>query len=334
MHMVNNLISPAVAGLMYSCSTAVAGYSIKKIKLENSPERTAMMGAAGAFVFAAQMVNFTIPGTGSSGHLCGGILLAALLGPYAAFLTMAGILLVQALLFADGGILALGCNIWNIAFYSCIVGGLFIWKPIMKGGVSKKRIIIASIIASIISLQLGAFSVALEALASGNSQLPFVDFISVIQPIHLAIGLVEGFITAGVLSFVYEARAELIWGGKREEEKKAKLSFNKLIAALSATAILTAGALSLAGSEYPDGLEWSISKITGSIEIESSSEFYKKLDSFQKAIAILPDYSLKNSDTAFGTSLSGIFGGAVVALSLIGGSSLINNSKKDSLIAG
>ena len=74
------------------------------------------MGVMGAFVFAAQMINFTIPGTGSSGHLCGGMMLTALLGPYAAFLTMIGVLLIQCLLFADGGLLALGCNIWNMAF--------------------------------------------------------------------------------------------------------------------------------------------------------------------------------------------------------------------------
>ncbi len=73
------------------------------------------MGVMGAFVFAAQMINFTIPGTGSSGHLCGGMLLAAIVGPYAAFLTMIGVLLIQCLLFADGGLMALGptSGIWR-----------------------------------------------------------------------------------------------------------------------------------------------------------------------------------------------------------------------------
>lgn len=90
------------------------------------------MGVMGAFVFAAQMINFTIPGTGSSGHLCGGMMLTALLGPYAAFLTMIGVLLIQCLLFADGGLLALGCNIWNMAFYGCFLGYFLFWCPMMK----------------------------------------------------------------------------------------------------------------------------------------------------------------------------------------------------------
>ena len=83
MHMADALVNPTVAGLMYGCSAIAAGYSIKKIRMENEPKKIPVMGVMGAFVFAAQMINFTIPGTGSSGHLCGGILLSAILGPFA-----------------------------------------------------------------------------------------------------------------------------------------------------------------------------------------------------------------------------------------------------------
>lgn len=335
MHMANALVTPAVAGVMYSCSAVAAGYSIKKLKIEEEPKKTAVMGVMGAFVFAAQMINFTIPGTGSSGHLCGGLLLAALLGPYAGFLTMAGILLIQCLIFADGGILALGSNIWNIAFYGCIIGGMSIWKPIMKKGLSRSKIIIASIIGSIITLQMGAFSVALEASASGITELPFVEFISAMQPIHLAIALVEGLITAGLLCFIYEAKPELIWGvNKVREQKKGRLSSKKVIAILSIVTILVAGGLSLAASEYPDGLEWSIEKITGSTEIEASGEVYENFDRAQEAIAILPDYSLRNSDSALGTSLSGIVGGFIVAISCVGGSYAFKFFRRDLVIEG
>lgn len=119
MHMADALVAPAVAATMYVCSGGAAGFSVKKVRLESDPKKIPVMGVMGAFVFAAQMINFTIPGTGSSGHLCGGMMLTALLGPYAAFLTMIGVLLIQCLLFADGGLLALGCNIWNMAFYGC-----------------------------------------------------------------------------------------------------------------------------------------------------------------------------------------------------------------------
>jgi len=88
MHMADALVSPAVAGTMYAVSAAAAGYSIYKVKKEDDASKIPVMGVMGAFVFATQMINFTIPGTGSSGHLCGGMLLSALLGPYAGFLTM------------------------------------------------------------------------------------------------------------------------------------------------------------------------------------------------------------------------------------------------------
>ena len=103
MHMADALLSPAVAGTMYACSTAVAAYSVTKIRKEDDQTKIPTMGIMGAFVFAAQMINFTIPGTGSSGHLCGGMLLSAMLGAPAGFLTMIGILLNQSMMFADGG---------------------------------------------------------------------------------------------------------------------------------------------------------------------------------------------------------------------------------------
>ncbi|MDE6979699.1 MAG: energy-coupling factor ABC transporter permease, partial [Helicobacter sp.] len=115
--MADALISPSIACAMYVCAGAVGAYCIKKIELQDDAKKIAMMGIMGAFVFATQMINFAIPGTGSSGHLSGGVLLAAILGPYAAFLTMMSVLLIQCLLFADGGLLALGANIWNMSFY-------------------------------------------------------------------------------------------------------------------------------------------------------------------------------------------------------------------------
>lgn len=111
MHMADALVSPPVATGMAVASLAVGAYSIFKIKKENKPENIPVMGVMGAFVFATQMVNFTIPGTGSSGHLCGGLLLSALIGPYGGFLSMMAILLLQCLLFADGGLMAYGCNV-------------------------------------------------------------------------------------------------------------------------------------------------------------------------------------------------------------------------------
>ena len=123
----------------------------------------------------------------------------------------------------------------------------------------------------ILTLQLGALSVTAETLASGITELPFGVFAAAMQPIHLAIGLVEGLITAAVLCFLYEARPELIWTGDSGKSaagaKKPKLSFRKVLLALAGAFVLIGGALSLAASSNPDGLEWSIQKITGSAEL-------------------------------------------------------------------
>lgn len=313
MHMADALVAPAVAATMYVASAAAAADSIKRVRLESEPKKIPAMGVMGAFVFAAQMINFTIPGTGSSGHLCGGMLLSAMLGPWAGFLTMTGILLIQCLLFADGGLLALGCNIWNMAFYGCFVGGLLIWKPFMRQGMSKKRITAASIAACVLTLQMGAFSVTLETLASGITQLPFSVFVSVMQPIHLAIGLVEGIITASVLCFVYEARPEMLWGTGKEE-KEGRFSFKKTLVILTAAAAVLAGVISLFASPLPDGLEWSMERVAGTAELETSGGVYEVADQIQSATAVLPDYAFSFSDSAAGTTVSGLAGAAAVIL--------------------
>ena len=318
MHMADALVAPAVAGTLYVCSTAAAAYSVKRVNLETDTKKVPVMGVMGAFVFAAQMINFTIPGTGSSGHLCGGMLLSALLGPYAAFLTMIGVLLIQCLLFADGGLLAFGCNVWNMAFYGCFIGSLLIWKPMMKNGMSRAKIVAASVIGCVLTLQLGAFSVTLETLTSGVTELPFVTFVATMQPIHLAIGLVEGLITTAVLTFVHEARPELLFGSTEAEQNKGRFSFRKTLGILAVAAVLIGGLLSLTASSHPDGLEWSIERLTGSTGLNAAGDVYQAAGSIQDFTSLLPDYALKGSESAFGTTFSGIVGALAVALVCVG----------------
>ena len=315
MHMADALISPQVAGTMYVCSAAVMGYSINKIrKADEDYKKIPVMGVMGAFVFAAQMINFTIPGTGSSGHLCGGMLLSAILGPWYGFLSMIGVLLIQGLLFADGGLLALGCNVWNMSFYGCFLGK----------GISKKKIIAASILGCVLTLQLGAFSVVLETSASNITELPFSTFVSLMQPIHLAIGLVEGLITSAVLCFIYETRSDVLWSPNNNlEEGKKVFSLKKVILIFAVLSIVIGGGVSLFASEHPDGLEWSIENITGSTELEGEGSAQAAAENIQSTTAILPDYAFKNSDSSIGTSVSGIVGGIVVIAVCIGGAFLI-----------
>ena len=324
MHMADALVAPAVAGVMYVASTAVAARSVHQVRLENDPKKVPVMGIMGAFVFAAQMINFTIPGTGSSGHLAGGMMLSALLGPHAGFLTMIAVLVIQCLFFADGGLLALGCNVWNMAFYGCFIGSLLIWKPILSKGVTKGRIILASIIGCVLTLEMGAFSVVLETKASGITSLPFGVFAGAMLPIHLAIGLVEGLITAAVLCFVHEARPELLWGTPENSAQagSGKISFKKTLAILAVCAVLIAGCLSLAASSLPDGLEWSIEKLTGSTDVEAEGSAYDTAGDIQESTSFLPDYNLPDSESAAGTSLSGVVGALMVVVLAGGGAAL------------
>lgn len=312
MHMADALVSPAVAGTMYAMSAAAAAYAVKKIRLDDLEQKVPMMGVMGAFVFAGQMINFTIPGTGSSGHLCGGMLLSAVMGPYAGFLTMIAILAIQCLLFADGGLLALGCNVWNMAFYGCFVGGAIIWRVMTGKRMTKGRIAAASVLGCVLSLQLGAFSVTIETLISGITELPFPVFLGMMQPIHLAIGLVEGLITAAVLVFVYEARPEILYGYRREMGAKGRMSRKRTAIVLAVLALVIGGVVSPFASASPDGLEWSMEKVAGTTELLADGRLYELAEKVQGLTALLPDYGFQASESAAGTSFSGIVGGVAV----------------------
>jgi len=326
MHMADALLAPAVAATMYVASGTTTGISVFKVKKEDDLKKIPMMGVMSAFVFAGQMINYTIPGTGSSGHLCGGLLLSALLGPYAGFISMVVILALQCLLFADGGLMALGANAWNMAFYGCFVGYFLIYKPLMKSKIKNYRvkIALASILGCIITLQLGAFSVCIETLASGITELPFAAFVGLMQPIHLAIGLVEGLITTAVLIFVYETRPELIECINDEDKSKEKLSFKAVIGILAILVVLVGGLGSQFASSNPDGLEWSL---FGNEEEGYSANMGLSEDEYgvesgaavvaadiQEKTAFLPDYAFSSdSENPVGTTVSGVVGSVIVA---------------------
>ena len=300
MHMADALLSPGVAGVMYAASAVAAGHSVHKLEQnrDTTDKIIPTMGVMGAFVFAAQMINFTIPGTGSSGHLCGGMLLTAIVGPYAAFLTMIGVLLIQCLLFADGGLMALGANVWNMAFYGCFVGGL-LWKAMMQRGISKRKI------------------VSVETLASGITELPFTAFLLAMQPIHLAIGLVEGAITAAVLVFLQQARPALLWQTQTIDEARQPLTLRRTLGIVAVAAAMTAGVLSLFASAFPDGLEWSLQRITGSTELDASGPVQAFFARIQSLTALLPDYNLAGSESAAGASAAGLIGAAIVLAAVV-----------------
>ncbi len=322
MHMSDALLSVAVGGAMAAASAGAIGYSIKKIdKVELGGNKIPMMGVMGAFVFAAQMINFTIPVTGSSGHIGGGILLAALLGPFPALITLASVLLIQCLFFADGGLLALGCNIFNMAVIPCLIIYPLIYKPMLKKKLTPGRISAAAVISVIIGLQLGAFGVVLETLASGITELPFTSFVALMQPIHLAIGIVEGVATAAVLCFIYNIRKDVLEDALGFKNAAAGSRKNVLII-MTVAALLVGGIFSWFASSNPDGLEWSMEKVAGTTELSTDSGVHAAVEKVQQNTAILPDYAFKSEGSEkAGTSVSGIVGGifTLILATLVGG---------------
>lgn len=332
MHMSDALLSPVVGGAMYAVSAVSIAYAVQKVKKDDLGEKNLpMMAVAGAFTFAAQMINFTIPGTGSSGHIGGGILLVGLLGGTPAVVTLTAVLLIQCLFFADGGLLALGANIFNMGVIPCLFVCPLIFRPILRKGVTHKRIMIASVVSCVVGLQLGAFCVVLQTLASGVTELPFHTFVLLMQPIHLAIGFVEGIITAGILNFVYQMRPEILTDVLERLEKPVEriryieeadkgrsdsVSAKKVILLFAVLAILVGGGLSLYASANPDGLEWSVEKTAGVAELKEQGSVQKALGAIQQKISILPDYDFKDG-RGKGTSFAGVTGAGITCL-LIG----------------
>jgi len=259
------------------------------------------------------------------------MILAILLGPHAAFLVMASVLTVQALFFADGGLLALGCNIWNLGVYPCYLVYPLLYKPWVGERKSPGLILAASIVSVVAALQLGAFSVVMETLLSGKSELPFGAFVLMMQPIHLAIGIVEGFVTAGVINYVRSARPEILDSIAVSRPLGAGVSLKKVMITFAVLAVMAGGVLSWFASTNPDGLEWSIEKVTGKGGLpEQERGIVAALRGFQEKTVFLPDYGFKPSGNELkkhhagsadpahrwpgietGTSAAGIIGAAI-----------------------
>ncbi|MDE6552355.1 MAG: energy-coupling factor ABC transporter permease [Muribaculaceae bacterium] len=304
MHMADALVSPAIAagtGAIAATLIAVAASKVKKIRRDDI---IPLMGVMGAFVFAAQMINFAIPGTGSSGHIIGGVLLSAVLGPWAAFITLCSVLIIQCLVFADGGLLALGCNILNMAATSCLIAYPLIYRPIAGSTVKPWRITLAAVLASIVALEIGACGVTLETELSGITALPTSTFLAFMLPIHLAIGAIEGIATAAVLCFLAKYRPDTLYGESGASEHSGdgrggsvSRRLRPVLIGFGIATLVFAGAFTWIASSNPDGLEWSIEKVSGISDMPSATP----------PTAIMPDY-----DSRF----AGIVGALIVMVML------------------
>lgn len=333
MHMADALLSPAVGAVFWVASGLALATASRKLRTDPRADLVPLMGVLAAFVFAAQMINFTIPATGSSGHIGGGLLLCILLGPLAAFVALASVLTVQALFFADGGLLALGANLFNMGVCTCFVAYPLIYRPLIGRAApvpTRRRVVWVTTLAAVLGLQLGALGVVLQTSLSGVSSLPPGRFLLLMQPIHLAIGLIEGVATAALIVFVREARPDLFacdaLAANTAVQKRRSVRW---LGGFGVLAVITAGLLSWFASSQPDGLEWSIARLSGQIEVATgSSRAHQQLAALQTSTALFANYALASTAGAAkpevvkpswpvvdgSKSVAGVVGGVVTLL--------------------
>jgi cobalt/nickel transport system permease protein len=244
MHIPDGFVSVPVAGVTSVASLAALAVAMGRSQADLGIRRAPILGLTTAFIFAAQMVNFPVAG-GTSGHLIGGTLATIVLGsPWAGMLCIATVLIIQAVLFADGGITALGANILNMGVFSVWTGWILTQTLQRLLGGTKNRLPLAAGIAAGVSVVVAAIACAIQLALSGTAPVNIV--LPTMTGIHILIGVGEGLITGGVLAYLVIARPDLLPG---EEEK-----FGGWLIPIVGT-FLIAGILSLFASVWPDGLE-------------------------------------------------------------------------------
>ncbi|NET74176.1 MAG: cobalt transporter [Sphaerospermopsis sp. SIO1G2] len=290
MHIPDGFLSVPVAAATSVASGAALFISFGRSQTALGIRLAPILGLTTAFIFAAQMINFPVAG-GTSGHLLGGALAAIILGsPWAGMLCIATVLIIQAVLFADGGITALGANILNMAVIGVWVAWLLTQTLQKFLGGSQRRLPLAGGIAAGVSVIVAAMACAIELVLSGTASANLV--LPSMTGVHILIGVGEGLITGGVLAYLATARPDLLPG----EEGKFEGWLTPIIGIL-----LVAGLISLFASAWPDGLE-KVAENLGFIDLGE-----------QVRISVptpLADYGIEGFGQV-GTSIAGVVGAGV-----------------------
>lgn len=317
---------------MATGALAAAGlaFALNKSRHELGESGPVRAGLTGCFIFAAQMVNFPVA-AGTSGHLIGAALATALVGPWTAMLTMASVLIVQALFFADGGLTALGTNIILMAIVPVLVSAAVFY--LLRGPLGRNRTVVAPVagLAAFVSVPTAALTFALMYAVGGAVEVPVGLLTGAMVGTHLLIGVGEGVITGLLIAAVMAVRPDLvhIWAGRHGAELQVANADGSITMveadrpaltsqaakpvgqrgatiALALTAMV-AGGLSLLASSSPDGLE-SVAEWLG---FDSAA-----LDSVVAA-GPLADYGIVGWG-ALGATVAGIIGVALTLALVLG----------------
>lgn len=207
MHIPDGFLNTATSAATWAASAGGLGYAVHRVTRTLRERQVPLMGVSAAFIFAAQMMNFTVAG-GTSGHLLGGALAAILLGPWAASLVLTCVLIVQALIFQDGGLLALGANIFNMAIIGVWVGWLVYSGLRRLLGEKTWATFLSGFAAAWLSVVVAALAASVELGLSGTAAWGVV--LPAMGGVHALIGIGEGLITTAVLAFLRVTRPDLL----------------------------------------------------------------------------------------------------------------------------
>lgn len=292
MHIPDGFLSTGVSIVLWIISVVVIGYALKRVSLELGERQVPLMGVLAAAIFAGQMLNFSVSG-GTSGHLLGAAIATILLGPWPAILVMTSVVSIQALIFQDGGLLALGANLFNMAVVGVAVS-YFVYRTVYRlANGASWGIFAGGFIAAWFSIEVAALSCALQLAVSGTS--PANISVPAMGGIHAIIGIGEGLITLGALVFLYSTRRDLLKAGEGSATQ------GKLVWGGGLLIALLLAVFSPLASSHPDGLEW-VAEQKGFLDF-AQGPFYE----------IIPDYVFPGiSNEALATIIAGILGTLIV----------------------
>jgi cobalt/nickel transport system permease protein len=206
MHIPDGFLNVTTVATTYAISAGGISYAVKEANRKLKERHVPMMGVLAAFIFAAQMLNFQIAG-GTSGHFLGAALAAILLGPWASLLIMSCVLLAQCLIFQDGGLLALGANIFNMGIVASFSAYYLYRLVTMFLGENRRGRLVGGFVGAWASVVLASIACAIELAFSGASPMGVV--LPAMAGVHALIGIAEGLITGAALSLVMAVRADL-----------------------------------------------------------------------------------------------------------------------------
>jgi len=292
MHIPDGFLSTLVSVVFWTLSILALAVALKRVGRDLGERQMPLMGVLSAAIFAGQMLNFTVAG-GTSGHLMGTTLATILVGPWAAMIVMTTVVSIQALIFQDGGLLALGANIFNMGLIGVTVS-YFVYTSIRKLARGRSWGIFAGgALAAWSSIVVASLAAALQLALSGTS--PANLAIPAMAGIHMLIGIGEGLITFGALVFLYSARRDLL----NINESAPKGSKAIWVGGLVLAVVLAI--LSPLASTHPDGLEW-VAGRNGFLEAARAPFFNT-----------IPDYVFPGiSNQALASILAGILGTLLV----------------------